>query len=228
MGDTSNSSTSSSTTTVPTASVDTSFKIHITPFNGIPSNLDAFLDDLKYLWSTKGWTAPRDKQIMAASIFMNCSDTVKVNLRLLSATDRHDQEVLINHLKATYGIQDKELVTRNLEQLTSIQQGHDESLRDYITRAKMILNKLTQHQSALNLTTIGNGELALYYVRKGIRNKMYRELLMLGADSWADSPDFLTAVTRLFQTDSNSFNASINFKSGLPYDYRSKQREFKP
>ena len=184
------SASSSATTTGTPAAVDSSFKIHITPFNGIPSKLPAFLDDLKYLWSTKAWTSPRDTKIMAASIFMNCSDTVKINLRLLPDAKKHNDAELIKHLKATYGIHDQELVTGNLEKLTTIYQGNDESLRDYITRAQAILNQLTEHQAALNLTTIGNGELALFYVRKGIRNQMYRELLMLGAATW---DEFLAA-----------------------------------
>ena len=201
MGDT-NPDTQS---TAPHASVDNSFRIHITPYNGVPSKLEAFLDDLEYLWTTKSWDATRDTKIMAATIFMNCTDTVKINLRLLSAQKKHSHTELIAHLKATYGIQSQEFVSSSLEQLTNIHQNADESLRDYITRAQMILDHLTEHQSALNLSSIGNGEIALHYVRKGIRNKMHRELLMLGSNSWAE---FLPAVARLYQADAKSFNPS--------------------
>ena len=134
-----------------------SFKIHITPFDGTSSKIEAFLDDMVYLWVSKNWDKTSHGQIMAASLFMSCTDQVKVNLRLLSSAKKHDVDALIKHLKETYGVQDREKITNCLDQLTTIQQGYDESLRDYITRARMLLDKLSEYQKELNLVTISNG-----------------------------------------------------------------------
>ena len=149
---------------------------------------------------------------------MSCSETVKANIRLLSEDDKLKVDPIKKLLKEMYAVPDREKITNCLDQLTTLQQSSDESLRDYITRAFMLFQKLSEYQTELNLLTISEGQMAVDYVRKGIRNKLHKELLVINTDlKWKY---FMTSITRLYQSESNTAtSASVNI-TNIPYDNR--------
>jgi hypothetical protein len=203
------------------------FKLSITRFDGTPSRLQPFLDDIEVFFRLKGWsytstgTNPDTQHgpKMSASIYMACSESVRIQLRTLSRENSINPTANCDYLKRLYGTRDQDRLTSCLDQLTSLAQRNDENLRDYVNRAINLIAKLATEEASLDFRTIGDGKLAVYYIRKGIRNKHHRDLLIINTSlKWTE---FEVSLTRLYQSDTSSTENSANL-SQLPYENRRK------
>ena len=84
---------------------------------------------------------------------------------------------MVTYLRNHYGIRHADRVTELLEQLMDIKQRIGESTREYLTRTTALLYKLGGENNDLNFLTIGDGQIASYLIRKGLRNEQHKSLL---------------------------------------------------
>ena len=74
---------------VPHAQPQRPFVIHdskskITPFDGTPSRLNPWIQDLEIFWQSQGANRMQHSAQICASIYMHCADIVKDNMQLVS------------------------------------------------------------------------------------------------------------------------------------------------
>ena len=147
---------------------------------------------------------------------MHLTEDLRVVLREQNLENSTADQVF-EFLRTTYGDRQQDEVTELLDRFTSLQQKAGETLRDYLTRCRVLFNKMkAKLDGQIDFIANANGVIATYYVRKGIKSDEYRALLNLdGATSWME---FEKKVTNLSQAEAAQIESgSANVGSQLPY-----------
>jgi hypothetical protein len=190
-------------------------KSGITHFDGTASRLVQFIKDVKIYWRSRNFNVDRKPRQAIASIYMHCTEDIRVVLNEMNVMDDDTTtpQDVFNLLERLYGVRKQDKITELFDKFTSLQQKSDESLRDYVTRARVLLNKISVEQPDMNIRGIGNGTLAVYYVRKGIKSERIRELLVFdGTLQWDEFEDKLI---NLYQAEAANKDQSIHFQKQL-------------
>ena len=190
-------------------------KSNVTPFDGNPSRLKPWIQDLEIFWRSQGADRAIHAQQICASIYMHCADSVKDKLRDLQVLNSNPDQ-LLQFLQNKYGIREQDEVSEIMEKITNLKQTPGESLRDYFTRACVLLYKLRNlPNTPIDLMSQNKGYLAMYYVREGIRVPRYRDLLVFHPS--ATWNEFEQRIQLIYQaeTTANKEIDSANFQ--IPY-----------
>ena len=187
-------------------------------FDGTPSRLRQFIKDMNAYWLSRNFIPDTDRKRMQAiaSIYMHCTEDIRVVLSEMNVLEEDGKTPIevFNLLEKLYGVRQQDKVTELFDQFTSLQQKPGESLREYVTRARVLLNKISVEHKNMDVKSIGDGTLAVYYVRKGIKSARIRELLVFnGTLKWTEFEDKLI---NLYQAEAAQTD-SVNYQRQLPY-----------